>query len=252
MGYMELKKFNDEEEKALWDRYIETKSIDIRNLFVEHYSFLVYIIVNKLRGVYEKYGDFDDAVSEGIIALMDVIDRFDPSKGVKFETFASYRIRGAVIDFARSQDWTPQRVKQNYKELRKAETELNGILGRQPEDIEIAKYMNISLDEYSEILSNKYNTSLVSFEELLGEAKLKNNSNSAESEVEAKELNTKLLESINSLNDNERTIITLYYMENLKFIEIAEVLDLGKSRVSQLHTQALNKLEKVLREYIEG
>ncbi|MFA9422253.1 MAG: sigma-70 family RNA polymerase sigma factor [Sedimentibacter sp.] len=243
------------DEADLWEQYNATKDIHIRNQIIEKYSFLVKIIALKLRGIYQQYGDVEDIVNEGIIALMDVIDKFDVSKNIKFETYASIRIRGSIIDYVRKQDWIPRKVKSDFKTVKEAQTELTYKLGREPNDNEIAEHLNIDVKDYNNILRNAHGTSMLSFEELLSEANLReietsNEFELPENELELKELNVVLRESINQLNEKEKLVVSLYYNEELKLKDIAEILNISNSRVSQIHTSALQKLEKSIKEYL--
>lgn len=249
-------KFSEEQIKLLWEKYSKSKDIETRNELVSVYIYLVKIIAFKLRGIYEQYGSLEDIISEGIIALIDVIDKYDISKNVKFETYATYRIRGAMIDFVKKQDWTPNKVKEDYKMLKNAENELLNKLGRTPDEEEVMNFLGISLKKYNEIISNKYKTTIISFEEMLEASNekiinLKRETNIPEEEFERKQLLELLLKSMNKLNEKEQLIISLYYKEDLKFVEIAEILNLTKSRISQIHTSALLKLQEELKFLIE-
>lgn len=242
-------------EEELWEQYYATKDIGIRNQIIEKYSHLVKIIALKLRGIYQNFGDVDDIVNEGMIALMDVIEKYDISKNTKFETYASIRIKGSIIDYVRKQDWIPRKVKSDYKNVKMAEDELANKLGRTPKDVEIADYLKIDMKEYNSIVNNAYGTSILSFEELLGEANLRemelsNSFDLPEHEIETKELYHVLFESVNKLGDNEKLVISLYYKEELKLKDIAEILNISNSRVSQIHTSALQKLEKSVKYYL--
>lgn len=242
-------------EDDLWELYYSTRDINIRNLIIEKYSYLVKIIALKLRGIYQQYGDVDDIVNEGIIALMDVIEKFDTSKNTKFETYASIRIRGSIIDYVRKQDWIPRKVKSDYKVVKEAEDALSNKLGRAPKDSEVAEFLKMDIKEYNQIVNNAYGTSILSFEELLGEANVAeaeicSGYELPEQEIESKELYKTLVESINNLNEKEKLVISLYYKEELKLKDIAEILNISNSRVSQIHTAALQKLERGIKDYI--
>jgi len=244
------------DEVKLWEQYFATKEVHIRNQIVERYSYLVKIIALKIRGVYQQYGDVDDVVNEGIIALIDLIDKFDLSKNVKFETYATIRIKGAIIDYVRKQDWTPRKVKNDAKIVQEAERELNIKLGRTPNDCEIANHLKIDIEEYNQIMRNSLGTSIMSFEELIGEVNLREKEIRYEYELpeelyETKELNNVLKESINKLNDKEKLIISLYYKEEIKLKDISKILEVSNSRVSQIHSTALEKLGKSIKAYLQ-
>jgi RNA polymerase sigma factor for flagellar operon FliA len=243
------------DENYLWEQYAFTKDIKIRNQIIEKYSYLVKIIALKLRGVYQQYGDVEDIVNEGIIALIDVIDKFDLSKNIKFETYATIRIRGSIIDYVRKQDWIPRKVKNDFKTVKEAQDELTFKLGREPEDKEIAKHLKLDMIEYNNIVRNAHGTAMLSFEELLSETNLRELETSSgyelpEQELETKELYEILKESINKLNEKEKLVVSLYYNEELKLKDIAEILNISNSRISQIHTSALQKLEHGIRQYM--
>lgn len=242
------------DEAELWQQYYATRDIHVRNQIIEKYSYLVKIIALKLRGVYQQYGDVDDIVNEGIIALMDVVEKYDITKNTKFETYASIRIKGSIIDYVRKQDWIPRKVKSDYKNIKEAEDKLTNSLGRQPKDDEIAQYLKIDMKEYNQIVNNAFGTSILSFEELLGgsnliETELNIGYVLPEEEIETKELYNVLVESVSKLGEKEKLVISLYYKEDLKLKEIADILSISNSRVSQIHTSALQKLEKSIRDY---
>lgn len=243
------------DEEKLWEQYALTKDINIRNHLVERYSYLVKIIALKIRGIYQQFGEVDDVVNEGIIALIDVIDKYDIKKNVRFETYASIRIKGAIIDYVRKQDWTPRKVKNDAKIIREAQKELSLKLGREPEDAEVAKHLEIDIDKYNQMMNSSLKTSIISFEVLVGEANLRENANSTgyelpEKVVETKELHKVLKDSINKLNEKEKLIISLYYKEELKLKDIAGILEISNSRASQIHTAALEKLGTSLKTYL--
>lgn len=242
------------DEAELWQQYYATRDIHVRNQIIEKYSYLVKIIALKLRGVYQQYGDVDDIVNEGIIALMDVVEKYDITKNTKFETYASIRIKGSIIDYVRKQDWIPRKVKSDYKNIKEAEDKLTNSLGRQPKDEEIAEYLKMEMKEYNQIVNNAFGTSILSFEELLGgsnlvETELNIGYDLPEEEIETKELYKVLVDSVHKLGEKEKLVISLYYKEDLKLKEIADILNISNSRVSQIHTSALQKLEKSIRDY---
>ncbi|MDF2676546.1 MAG: FliA/WhiG family polymerase sigma factor [Bacillota bacterium] len=244
------------DESVLWEKYAETKDLRTRNQIIERYSYLVKIIALKIRGIYQQYGDVEDVVNEGIIALIDVIDKFDLSKNVKFETYAAIRIKGAIIDYVRKQDWTPRKIKNDVKQINNAEKELQIKLGRKPEEKEIADHLNMDMQEFNTIITKSLNSNILSFEELLGEANLKESFDADGYELpeyayEQKEIKQVLKDSINELKEKEKLIISLYYNEELKLKDIANILEISNSRASQIHSEALGKLEKSIRLYLQ-
>lgn len=244
----------EELDNDIWQQYQVAKDINLRNRIIEKYSYLVKIIALKMRGIYQYYGDVEDIVNEGIIALMDAIEKFDISKNTKFETYASIRIKGSIIDYVRKQDWIPRKVKSDYKSIKDAQELLANKLGRIPNDDDVAEFLKIDMENYNKIIGLANGASLLSFEELIGEANLTeygtSDFNLPEYEIESKELHNVLKESIDKLNEKEKLIISLYYKEELKLKEIALILEISNSRVSQIHTSALQKLEKSVKSYL--
>lgn len=243
------------DENQIWEKYRATGDVRLRDELIERYSYLVKIIALKLKGIYKNYGDVEDIVNEGVIALMEVIEKYDVSKNIKFETYASIRIRGAIIDYVRKQDWIPRKVKRDYKSVKEAEDELTNKLGRAPKDFEVAEHLKMDMPEYDSIVRNACGSNILSFEELLTEANLRELENSGgyevpEHELESKELYHVLVKSIKALNEKEKMVVSLYYKEELKLKEIAEILNISNSRVSQIHTSALQKLERSIRNYL--
>lgn len=253
---MNLVKELPTEEDNLWEQYSVNRDINIRNQIVEKYSYLVKIIALKIRGIYQQFGDVEDVVNEGIIALIDIIDKYDLSKNVKFETYATFRIKGAIIDYVRKQDWTPRKVKNDTKIINEAEKELGLRLGRTPTDNEIADFLRIDIKEYNQIVRNNLSSNIISFEELVSEVSFKekevsNGYEQPEEAYETKELSRALRDSINQLNDKEKLVISLYYKEDIKLKDIANILDISNSRASQIHSAALEKLQKSIKTYID-
>lgn len=254
--HMNLVKELPTEEDNLWEQYSVNRDINIRNQIVEKYSYLVKIIALKIRGIYQQFGDVEDVVNEGIIALIDIIDKYDLSKNVKFETYATFRIKGAIIDYVRKQDWTPRKVKNDTKIINEAEKELGLRLGRTPTDNEIADFLRIDIKEYNQIVRNNLSSNIISFEELVSEVSFKekevsNGYEQPEEAYETKELSRALRDSINRLNDKEKLVISLYYKEDIKLKDIANILDISNSRASQIHSAALEKLQKSIKTYID-
>jgi len=253
-----MDKLTDSELDILWKKYFENNDIDARNTIVENYSYIVEIIAKRIRGMYQQFGDFEDIVNEGIIALIDAVSRYDMTKANKFETYATIRIRGSIIDYIRKQSWIPRRVTQHKKNIREAEKELSNILGRNPNDLEVANYLKIELKDYNKILFEINNANIVSFEDkvnriiganIVNPMLSKSTPETPESILEKNELREILENEINKLNDIEKLVISLYYKEGMKFKNIADILEISNSRVSQIHTKALRKLNVKLEEY---
>ena len=242
----------------LWDEYLKNREEDIRNMLVLRYGYIVKCIALKTVGAYQHFNYVEDLINEGLIALLDAVEKFDPEKKVKFETFASIKVRGAMIDYIRKQDCFPRRLKRIAKNIGEAENALSYELGRYPTDRELADFMDVGLPEYQKMQAETCALNMVSFEEMIYEKgvedlrfSLTRNSSihSPEQVVAEKELQSVLAELIDSLNEKEKLVISLYYKEQLKIKEISAVMGISDSRVSQIHSNALRKLKKSLEEY---
>jgi RNA polymerase sigma factor FliA len=241
----------------LWLEYGQTKNLDIRNLIVVQYSYIVKCIALKTVGRYQHFNYMDDIVNEGLIALLDAVEKFNPEKKVKFETYASIKVRGAMIDYIRKQDCFPRRLKRIAKNMNEAENILNHELGRTPTDQELADFLQVSLTDYEKMQTETCALNMLSFEEMIYEKGLENIEVSLASDpirgpeqvVAEKELQDVLAQDIELLNDKEQIVISLYYQEQLKIKEISSVMGISDSRVSQIHSNALRKLKNHLTEY---
>jgi len=242
----------------LWVRYQQTRDNDLRNLLIIQYSYIVKCIALKTVGRYQYFNYMDDIVNEGLIALLDAVEKFDVKKRVKFETYASIKVRGAMIDYIRKQDCFPRRLKRIAKNISEAENTLSHQLGRNPTDQEIADYMEVGLPEYEKMQTETCVLNMLSFEEMIYEKGVENihisqagdSIHGPEQVVAEKELQTVLAKDIEQLNEKEQIVISLYYKEQLKIKEISSVMGISDSRVSQIHSSALRKLKKSLAEYL--
>lgn len=245
--------------EELFKLYRENGDIYIKQEIVMRYSGIVKTIAMQLRGVYTSFADMDDIINEGIITLMNVVDKFDPTKNVKFESYASLRIRGAIIDLARKQDWVPRNTRKLGKAIDNAFSELYFSFGRYPKDEEIAEHLGISLEKYHKTLSETNLFNILSLDSLVSgiqeegqnEKFLKdyNLETLPYHNLEKKELQLMLKESVESLRENEKLVVSLYYRKELSMKEIAKVMKISEPRVSQLHSAALRKLKFNLQKY---
>lgn len=243
--------------QELWRHYTHDRDVESRDMLIQKYSYLVRCIAIKIVGRYQYFNDLDDIINEGLIALMDSISKFDASKRVKFETFASIKIRGAMIDYIRKQDCFPRRLKKMARTINQADETLNQRLGRSPKEDEIAEYLEVSPREYEKMLSETCSLNMLSFEELVYEKGVETmalhssgDNGGPEQAMAGKELRDMLARDIDRLDEKEKLVIALYYKEQLKIKEISGVLGISESRVSQIHSNALRKLKKSLGEYL--
>lgn len=241
----------------LWRYYKTNRSVEARNEIVLHYTSLVRKIVLRFKGSYSNFGQLDDMVNQGIIALIDAVEKFDPDLGNKFETFASLKIRGAIIDFMRKQDWVPRNQRNLSKELDEVYNELYAERGYEPTKLEMAERMGISVTHLDKILQQRHNSIILSYEEAINEKMMiasplivnESDKDSPETGLLYEELKSKLMEAIDQLNEKERLVVSLYYYESLKLKEIAEVLNITESRVSQIHSAAIIKMKNKMMNY---
>lgn len=197
--------------------------------------------------------EYEDLVSYGIFGLIDAIDKFDYRKGIKFETYASLRIRGAILDQIRKMDWIPRSVRQKQRQIDAAITKLESAEDKTATDEEIAKELDISLEEYYVWQGQTKVTGIASIDEFVEqgiEVRAFDNQKYADNEpekvYEKEELKNLLKESLDKLTEKERMVVVLYYYEELTLKEISSVLEVSESRVSQLHTKALQKMKQIL------
>jgi RNA polymerase sigma factor for flagellar operon FliA len=244
--------------QSLWRDYRRTGDQAIRDRLILTYAPLVKYVAGRLGSGLPAHVDEADLVSYGLLGLIGAIDRFDPEREIKFETYAVARIRGAIIDELRSLDWVPRSVRSRAREIERTIAELERRLGRPPEDEEIAAKLGISEDELQESLTDISRTSIAALDELWSaspsggdpvalidtiEDPLAAEPQAEMAQTEVREL---LGEAIARLPEREKVVVTLYYYEELTLREIGEVLGVTESRVSQLHTKAVLRLRSRL------
>lgn len=233
----------------LWKQYSQNKEPEIRDRLITEYSYLVKYIAGRLNIYFGSNVEYDDMVGYGVFGLIDAIDKFDLEKGVKFETYASLRIRGSIIDSIREMDWVPRSLRQKSKELEKVYAELENELGHSASDKEVANRLGITLDEFYKLLNEVNLSSVISLEEYFEqnhdvgvEPKNASKEESPEAHIETTELKKILSDAIDKLPEKEKTVITLYYFEELTLKEISAIMKVSESRISQLHTKALLRM----------
>lgn len=232
--------------------YKQTKDIQLKQELTLRYVDLVKKIAVQMRDVYLSFTQIDDIINEGVLAIMNGIEKFDPEMNVKFETFISKRIRGLIIDLARKHDWIPRGIRKTAKEIENATSVLYERLGRFPTNQEIANYMNLPLDRYLDELGKTNLSNILSLDSLMEEAtdsvNLKRLSGAPEEMLpedyllheECREL---LMSGIELLRDNEKKVIALYYQNEVNMKDIARILQVSEPRVSQIHANAIRKLK---------
>ena len=242
----------------LWSEYQKKPTQEIREQLILAYAQLVKLVAGRLSMYLGHNVEYDDLVSYGIFGLIDAIDKFDMTKNVKFETYASLRIRGAILDQIRKMDWIPRTVRQRQRKIDEAIKQVEMRTGKAATDEEIALELGVSDEELVSWQSQLKVTNVVSLSEFeetgqepVMETVNKNRFSQPEDVVEEQELKQKLIESLEILTEKERRVIELYYYEDLTLKEISLVLEVSESRVSQLHTKALLKMRKKMGAYMD-
>jgi RNA polymerase sigma factor for flagellar operon FliA len=216
---------------------------------------LIKLIVNRIALRLPPHVDSEDLINSGVIGLMDAIEKYDPTKGTSFKTYAEFRIKGAILDELRTLDWFPRSIRQKVNRLESAYANLERQLGRAATDEEVAAALNVDLDEFYEILAQASAVSLVSLydtgREDGEERSLLECINSGEDDparlLESQEVCEIVGQAIERLPEKERIVVSLYYYDELTMKEIGQVLSLTESRVSQIHTKAVLRLRAKLR-----
>lgn len=242
---------NNDKQNKLWKQYRDTRDPAIREELILEYSHLIKYIAGRLNIYFGSNVEYDDLVSYGVFGLIDAIDKFDINKGVKFETYASLRIRGAVIDSIREMDWVPRSLRQKSKELEKAYWDVENELGRSASDEDIAKKLKISLADFYKLINDVNVSSMISLEDFLEQNYeigncSQNKTEIPEHEAELSEVRDILEDSIIKLPEKEKMVLTLYYYEELTLKEISAIMKVSESRISQLHTKAILRLRSKL------
>ncbi len=241
----------------LWQEYSKTKNSNLREQLIIEYSQLVKLVAGRL-SMYLGYNvDYDDLVGYGVFGLIDAIDKYDFNKNVKFETYASLRIRGAILDQIRKMDWIPRSLRQKQKRIDAAMSKFEAENGKIATDEDIASELDISIDEYNNWQGQMKTTNIVSLDEFTeagSEIKMDASANShfeqPEDVLEKEELKKMIIESLETLTEKEKSVVVLYYYEEMTLKEISLILEVSESRVSQLHTKALQKMKAKLGNYM--
>lgn len=241
----------------LWQEYAKHKSADVREKLILEYAPLVKLVAGRL-SMYLGYNvEYDDLVSYGIFGLIDAIDKYEYAKAVKFETYASLRIRGAILDQIRKMDWIPRTIRQRQKQIDAAMKDFETNHGRKATDAELAEQLGIEEEEYVEWQTQMKVTNVVSLNEFMEQGCDVPNKRDASSHYaqpeeayEQDELKEVLKDALLLLTEKERKVIELYYYEELTLKEISVILEVSESRVSQLHTKALQKMKGKMGKYM--
>lgn len=242
--------------------YRSTVDPKVKDEIVVEYAPLIKYIAQKIASRLPANIELDDLISCGVIGLMDAIEKFDPSRDNKFKTYAEFRIRGAILDELRAQDWVPRSIREKAKVIDRAYSKLESEFGRPATDEEMCKELEVSKEEFHDMLNKAKSVSMLNIDDsstfnrndkramagMNEDSKLSN----PFSAVSNKNFREKIKEGISQLPEKQRLVLSLYYYEDLNLKEIGQVLDVTESRVSQLHTQAVCKLKAKLQNMFEG
>ncbi len=249
--------------KELWRRYKETGDQRAREQLVLAFSPLVKYVAGRMGSGLPAHVEESDLISYGLLGLISAIERFDPSREIKFETFAMTRIKGSIIDELRSLDWVPRSVRAKAREIERANAKLEHQLHRAPTDQEVADELDMSQDDYQDALTRISNSSVIALDELWTLSDASGDQVSLLDTIsdpdaidpaqamDVTETKDRLADAIARLPEREKLVVALYYYENLTLREIGEVLGVTESRVSQLHTKAVLRLKAALQSDVD-
>jgi RNA polymerase sigma factor FliA len=238
--------------KRAWMDFKVYKSPEARAELINHYSYLVKITAGRLVTSLPSGLDREDLVGAGVIGLVKSVDQFDPTRDVKFETYAIALIRGAILEMLRDEDWVPRSIREKLKALDRTIHSLETRYGRPATEHEIAETMGLSIGEVHELMVRMGRTNVYSLDDILStgegddhihfvELIVDEDANTSH-EIEGREIRRMLAAGVDKLPERERLVVALYYFEGLTFKEIGKVLGVSESRVYQLHTQAMGRL----------
>ena len=238
----------------MWHRYKESGEMQARERLICQHLHLVKYMLHRIMARYQldqEAVSVDDLYSCGTLGLMEAVDGFDPSREVKFVTYALPRIRGAIIDEMRSMDWIPRSLRQRVNQMQAAFAELERTLGRPASDSEVSVRLGLDLEQYYQLLEQASRVSLLSLDEQLQlcdegqvvrEATVAVQETSARTQLQREQVVALLEKSIEELPEKERLVLVMYYVNELTLREIGEVLEVTESRVCQLHSKAIMRL----------
>jgi len=245
-------------DESVWRRYREKPDHQTREILFLEYASLVRHVASKMAALLPKHVERDELISYGILGLLEAIGRFDPERKVKFETYATARIRGSILQELRRLDWVPRSTRHKAHVLENAVTRLENQFGRPATDEEIADIMGLSLRRFHQLVDEVKGTTLLSLDSIMEETDGAAWSmvppsapglgyRDPSSDIEVSEMRSILARAIDNLPDQERLVIALYYYEDMTLREIADVLGVSESRVSQIHTKATTRLRGRMR-----
>jgi RNA polymerase sigma factor for flagellar operon FliA len=230
----------------LWLEYQQTRKVETREKLIERYLPLVKLVASRIAISLPQYVDKDDLISNGFFGLLDAIEKYDPMRAIKFETYAVVRIRGSMLDAIRAQDWVPTSVRQKAKQYEQTVSQLENKLCRVATDDEIAQALNITLNELYTLLNQLNACTIVPLEEFIKTETSSSHLANPSEQIEVEEVKQALARAIDKLPEKERLVVTLYYYEGLTLKEISLIMKLSEARISQLHTKSIFRLRGAL------
>lgn len=242
----------------LWLDFKQSQSIELRDRLILHYGPLVRYVAGRVGVGLPPTVERADLVSYGVFGLIDAINKYEPSREVKFETYALTRIRGAIIDELRSMDWMPRSVRTKAKDMDKAHAKLETDLGRAPTEQELAAAMGMTVGDLRQVIGELSYANVIALDELLGgngagddrvslvDTLQDQRVEAPGSAMEDEEMKAILAQSIGSLPTREKVVVALYYYEGLTLAEIGQVLGVTESRICQMHSKAVTQLKRTL------
>lgn len=233
---------------SAWQAWHDSEDALAREWLVVHYASLVKFVAGRLAAGLPRSVDTGDLVSAGVFGLMNAIDRFDPDRGFKFETYAVPRIRGAILDGLRGLDWVPRSVRSRSRSIQEAITSLEHSLGRAPTEEEIADELQISVDELNTWLADIASANVGPLDHVVFDSTVASNDANSQPDhvMETNELSDVMRDEIQKLPAREQSVLVLYYDDGLTLAEIGEALGVTESRVSQIHSKAVLQLRSRL------
>ena len=255
-SYNNIKRLSEDELLQLWSEYFKDKSNkQVRDTLIVQYIYLIRYVVGRVKVTLPATISIEDIAGYGVEGLINAIERYSPQKNTRFETYALIRIRGAILDKIRAQDFLPRSVRKKIKDIKNAQEYLKQELGRMPTTSEIASYLDMEPDKVLQLLSE--DTTMTSLYDRKGNTDDSleiidtiEDTNKLNPQEQAEEQNVKqqLEKALRRLPERERIIMVLYYQENMTLKEIGSTINMSESRVCQLHAQAIMKLKNILSE----
>lgn len=255
-SYNNIKRLSEDELAALWQEYLKDKTNKAaRDPLIVQYIYLIRYVVGRVKVTLPATISVEDIAGYGVEGLINAIERYSPQKNTRFETYALIRIRGAILDRIRSQDFLPRSVRKKIKDIKAAQEHLKQELGRMPTTKEVAEYTDMDPDKITQLLSE--DTTMTSIYDKKGNTDdsveiidtiQDTNKLTPQEEMEEKNVKQELERALKRLPERERIIMVLYYQENMTLKEIGETIGMSESRVCQLHAQGIMKLKNILSE----